>query len=972
MRIFILLTFCFFYIHQSNSQCIKEISTNFHNPFNQEFLPLIDDWYPNTGPHTVNSFINSSVEWYRLQPNFSLPSITLTASNQWSDPWKVVSNLLIMNPFLTSSHLREPSEQRFRDVYWEDGWELLWSNLGRFPNGDPVGSPSSGSFYAENNLNYVPFPPNIPYFVLYNRYRGMIRLFSRTYYDDQVMNFQDLEVEFLYNLGDLANGNLSGVLRHSNGGFDRPLDLPTETRSQKTPRKSPGSNAEFQVSEFQVGFDPCVCLKQKTNSSKTPGMLDFRFNQITTMEIDMKSRTYELQDKIDLLNFSAIDFLNFTEINPNDYKPGMRMYQQAEKLYDDYTKRLLEYENELNDYNQTMNESKKELLKLGRDFVVGTTLSAISPGLNTILPILKLKGDKVNKTNESALKGLLGIGYDKAMFELMGKPNDKPVKPTVPVASFSETSYKGDITHTNVYSISNLRIPGAITESVTKEVINPNNGNPEDVQFNYGYGRETDILPSNFPAYNKVLGQVALLESPKIDLVYEDEVISQTYRDYHLHESECFVIVEAETNLNIELKIMEELKIALNNSLDFDYSKTNTYAAIVIEFERDFITLSEFLNDVKPSGWIPSDLQSYPLIGYEENESNFNLHHVLEKKTTNHLDLVYISNWFNIKDLNQQVFIFKEKYYLHYLTQREQIMGGCGKIKIALEGGAIGEHEANQFKKFGKIKSIKLKLLHDMYFEQMGSFDQQVNTTQVYTYPIYTLNNQGIPELSKNVTQIPESSSIRKYKAGKMIIGNEHIVPGHDLVWEQIGNTLIINAEEVEIQDNITVAPGYELIIQALYDIMVVPNAMVGQNITLKIKKDWFDLQPFEYTSQAEVYNFCNDSEKYKAGLMTRGLREQVEKEIQERKKREEEEKERNKEDFKIYPNPSKGELVLTDLPASATHFEVLSNLGQLMYSAEVNKGDNRHYMNSLLPGTYHIVLHRRNNTPLRKVWIKM
>ena len=56
------------------SQCEKEISTNYYNPINNEFLPLINNWHPAFGPYTNNSFLNNSIRWYSpagsLQMNF--------------------------------------------------------------------------------------------------------------------------------------------------------------------------------------------------------------------------------------------------------------------------------------------------------------------------------------------------------------------------------------------------------------------------------------------------------------------------------------------------------------------------------------------------------------------------------------------------------------------------------------------------------------------------------------------------------------------------------------------------------------------------------------------------------------------------------------------------------------------------------------------------------------------------------------
>jgi len=171
--------------HLGLAQCEKEIETNPLNPLNNEFLPLKNDWYPGPSAYTENSFLNTAVNWY--PPT----SITLDLSDNWSEPFGSSGDLNMTNPYGSDhaeNHINQtPNDDTYKDFRWEDGWELLWINLGKHFNGDPLDDPSAGTYFATGNYDNDPSDPeitpeiapsNIPYFVIYNRYRGTVRLFA--------------------------------------------------------------------------------------------------------------------------------------------------------------------------------------------------------------------------------------------------------------------------------------------------------------------------------------------------------------------------------------------------------------------------------------------------------------------------------------------------------------------------------------------------------------------------------------------------------------------------------------------------------------------------------------------------------------------------------------------------------------------------------------------------------------------------
>jgi hypothetical protein len=212
------------------------------------------------------------------------------------------------NPFGSFNHVGAQSgfASEDRDFKWEDGWELLWMNLGYYPNGSIMDAAVPGSFI---NSSLAPKPNHVPYFAIYNRYRGTMRLFSNVWFKPtDAIRYQDVVVRFGYNEIEAENDKVSGLLRH-NGGYDLALDQPTQNYQMFSARQQPVNQSEWQISEFQIGFDPCVCLKTYERPFQS-GQLTFEFQDFTTLSIDMMSRTIETVDVINSSNYAneAIDF----------------------------------------------------------------------------------------------------------------------------------------------------------------------------------------------------------------------------------------------------------------------------------------------------------------------------------------------------------------------------------------------------------------------------------------------------------------------------------------------------------------------------------------------------------------------------------------------------------------------------------------------------------------------------------------
>lgn len=130
------------------------------------------------------------------------------------------------------------------DIYPEDGWELLFINLGYYPDLTLLDDVSESSE-----------TPNAPYIVLYNKYRSIVRVFAnirfaQTNYD---------EVEVILGFNDEDGLNSSGLFRYG-AGVDRTLDKQTGTTSMTSYAKLPDEPKGWFHVDFQVAYDPCTCL----------------------------------------------------------------------------------------------------------------------------------------------------------------------------------------------------------------------------------------------------------------------------------------------------------------------------------------------------------------------------------------------------------------------------------------------------------------------------------------------------------------------------------------------------------------------------------------------------------------------------------------------------------------------------------------------------------------------------------------
>jgi hypothetical protein len=315
-----------------------------------------------------NSFLNSYFNWY------DPAKIAINKSNEWKVPefklqdgdslnalydmtwpWSTAMNnsafsFLYLDPATLNLQRENPDDPlpnpqplpvEDRDYHWEDGWELLYLNLGFLPNGDDVDQTFADSWRptenATNSAFMRPEPNHVPYFVLYNRYRSTMRVFANVF----APNGNLPEVDYTHVKLQFTEGQASGsgLFRVSNG-VDRPLDKETIETGEKmiSPNQAPADIDEWIVADFQLSYDPCICQ----NSSMKDQKIQMIFSTFNTMTVDLYYRELSV-DKSITENDLRDNFLNLSDLDPVNEKPGAKVYGYMSDLYDDYQKAMVHY-----------------------------------------------------------------------------------------------------------------------------------------------------------------------------------------------------------------------------------------------------------------------------------------------------------------------------------------------------------------------------------------------------------------------------------------------------------------------------------------------------------------------------------------------------------------------------------------------------------------------------------------------------
>ncbi len=859
MKNTIVVLFIFCFMADLSGQCLSETITNPANPKNTELTSLI----PIGG---VNEFRNTYFNW-GSNANTSFNSIVLNMNAGWS----FLHNGLMHSPY----SLTMPSQYKYLnqngalpadcDWQWENGWELMWLNLGRYPNGEGIETANSQRIISSaRGLSNA----STPYFVLYNRYSGKLRFFGNLFQALGGTNNDQINLA-VGNLNKFPN-NVSGVFRHL-GSYDRALDQKTVFQYASSSNANPGNNNAWFSSDFQLGFDPCVC------DYKT--IWDLEYQLITSWKVDLQGRSVSATLPV---NEFDDNFLTNTSIRTNKTEGGGSiLYKKLGSMYDDYEAEMAAYEKKLAIYNKPENQIAREVVSLAKKLAVDGTLGALVPTEDAKKLVTKYMGkldgnfdpkiaEKMATGIRSTSESLLGKGFDFLSKQIVGSDfMTAPVKPTMPTATFSEMTIAGEITHSTPASITGLYNPGSFKPGVHQ------------------------IDPFSYPIYNKPVGLFALLRTPSIQWgekgVYDknsswvyntgdfgpwSDWKNLIYWETRTRTAQYDVVHTQSFKQDIYFKLKENLLYRFNHNVDFDFTKTKTMVTFEIELES--AADDKYYYDDANYGADKS---------HKVDLSNTNLSvkaHFVKTDISNE-KLVLATEWEEINNAAEQLFggqilvraQFKTSSGLvtrketksllvpwpFNLTATEDIYKTTDFVPGMFNMQYNLIDQTSQLKY--SIKKIKMKLMPQMQFQQLGSNGGKISTTQVFTYLIYDKEKE-VDLIEAKGERIAESnlSSFVKYKPVTLAINNEEIKPTSPFVTSVFGNIIHVNAEYIKLMGNITVQSGYEAHLTAYKNIETAPDATIVPECVLDINSSFYGIGSTTEATDAQVTAFCKGVNK--------------------------------------------------------------------------------------------------------------
>jgi hypothetical protein len=143
-------------------------------------------------------------------------------------------------------HLAHQNDESFRDYKPEDGWELITFSLGTYFEMNP-----------QNELEGKRQTDNHPYFILYNKFTGILRIF--VYYNKQFKQGYSTGYIKLYPIDEA--GNRAALFQHFEVNT-RPLvayDAEFENEGTVVNRNLTLGHGQWMYADFAMSYDACVC-----------------------------------------------------------------------------------------------------------------------------------------------------------------------------------------------------------------------------------------------------------------------------------------------------------------------------------------------------------------------------------------------------------------------------------------------------------------------------------------------------------------------------------------------------------------------------------------------------------------------------------------------------------------------------------------------------------------------------------------
>lgn len=443
----------------------------------------------------------------------------------WVNPEKYwIKSLLnsdkITNPFFD---LVNPSVRTLRenkDMYPKDGWELILKSLGL-----PVDAPNYNcSLAAQAILNpYNDIVLN-PYFILYNKYTGVMRVIVACHHVETGFNAAKIVIKHRNEV--FQSSNLD-MYKATDEMPLKPLDRFDENPQLVSVAEYMANSDHWFYADFQMFYDPCICnfkselhvevyLVTKATITLT-GTLDGKIEDLADYEKGKGGKVPTEGNN----SFSLDDAIGIG-------KKAVKSYNDAKGYRDDINKQLDKWKNADKNNNSTIDI--EDIKIANTDPLTNTTLSdeeaqEVLEELEGDLPQFNVEERKAETSsffselgNSSFLRAGLSyvpyiggaVGLVQGLFFGGSNPTDKPVK-LRPLAINLNANFSGTIQTESKFVDCDFITPGSKLFE---------NGYPV-------YNSET--MQIEYPFYNMPMGVFNLLRLPKAKLYRKKERTCQSY-----------------------------------------------------------------------------------------------------------------------------------------------------------------------------------------------------------------------------------------------------------------------------------------------------------------------------------------------------------------------------------------------------------------------------------------------------------
>lgn len=301
-----------------------------------------------------------------------------------------------------------------------------------------------------------------------------------------------------------------------------------------------------------------------------------------------------------------------------------------------------------------------------------------------------------------------------------------------------------------------------------------------------------------------------------------------------------------------------------------------------------------------------------------------------------------VSGWYEAKEVTNLLFgsYFSTSVYYKELFEKDYIEGG-GDWYFHDEFNEEVPIITEQNIKYRPVQ-ITMKVMSDMYFDQLSYTDEKINTTQVFTYLLLD-QEKGVDLITDHGNIVPPAATaifVNMYP-GELTIFSNILTPfAPEVILSNYGSSpssiyadrIIIN-NELEGSDDGT-NPTYN--IEAYSEIKVKVGSHLKPSLKLSIKRDVYGGALSEPASPSELTAFCQ-SENYNSGILSA-------KALKAYKKREE----TLNSDFKdediiqnsllIHPNPAVTQIAVTSSNNPISEIQIFDVSGRLLINEQYGK----------------------------------